>query len=205
MPPCGQGHDKQEDALTRLILLACGLLLALVLAGCATLSEQECQAGDWRSIGRADGANGRPLSYLGRHNDACADYGVAVNRELYEAGREEGLRSYCRLGRAECEGREGSPNHHVCAGRMGVSFDRVYDAARQVHEAEQDVDVARARLDGLIDRIDDPDLTDEQRSRLRREILSLRLDMDLLRLDVRRAERDLRDVVRQEERRLAQS
>lgn len=191
--------------MIRWILSGCGLLLVVALAGCATLSEAECQAGDWRSIGRADGANGRPLSYVGRHADACSDYGIAVNRDLYEAGREEGLQSYCRLDKAEAEGRRGRTNHHVCSGRMGASFDRVYDAARQVREAEQDVAVAESRLDGLLDRIDDPGLTDDERGRLRREILDLRLRIDFLRLDVRRAERNLRDVVRREELRLARN
>jgi hypothetical protein len=47
-----------------------------IIQGCATLSESECEAADWRIIGLEDGAAGKPISQIGKHRKACAEYGV---------------------------------------------------------------------------------------------------------------------------------
>ncbi|MFS4436929.1 DUF2799 domain-containing protein [Paracoccaceae bacterium GXU_MW_L88] len=71
------------------------LLSGLALAGCASLSEEQCAAGNWEEIGRRDGANGRTASYLANHSKACADLGIQPDAALWEAGRQQGLQYYC--------------------------------------------------------------------------------------------------------------
>ena len=46
------------------------------VASCATMSESECEEADWEIIGLEDGAQGHPLSHIGQHRKACAEYGV---------------------------------------------------------------------------------------------------------------------------------
>lgn len=188
--------------MKRLVLLAGALAAMSVLAGCATLSREQCEAGDWRSVGISDGSRGLPLSELSEHVSACAEHGISINRELYAAGRDEGLRSYCRIDRAETEGRAGRTNYNSCQGDIGVSFNLVYDAAREVHRLERDIEVAESQVDNLLERITAPSLTEAERLQLKSDITTTQWQLDSLRDKLRFAERDLRDVYSDEERRL---
>ncbi len=86
--------------------------------------------GDWRGIGVADGIHGYAANRLDDHVKACAEHGITPNRELYEAGRAEGLKVYCRLDRAADEGLANKPNYQVCSGELAVSFNLVYYEGR---------------------------------------------------------------------------
>ncbi len=57
--------------------------IMLLVTGCATMDKSECEQADWRIIGLEDGAEGRPVSYIGRHRKACAEYGIKPNLALY--------------------------------------------------------------------------------------------------------------------------
>ena len=46
-------------------------LAALLAAGCATLSEEDCHAGDWYRIGFADGRSGASSERLSKHMRSC--------------------------------------------------------------------------------------------------------------------------------------
>ena len=51
----------------------------LVLSGCAakpSVSEYQCMAGDWQSIGYRDGSQGLARSQVLKHAEACGEYGV---------------------------------------------------------------------------------------------------------------------------------
>ena len=68
------------------------MCLALGIAGCASMSKNECVMVDWRTIGYEDGVAGRAGDQIGRYRKACADHGVAPDLGAYQAGRAEGLR-----------------------------------------------------------------------------------------------------------------
>ncbi|MCD7058768.1 DUF2799 domain-containing protein [Pelagibacterium xiamenense] len=179
------------------------LIAGAVLASCATLSEAECQTGDWRSIGIADGANGRPASYVDKHISACSEYGITLDRQSYEAGRQWGLTHYCRLDRAEEAGRDGDTYYGVCEGELGVSFQRVYAAAREVYDLEAQYNSAESELDSLIDQIAQEGLTDGERQALRLRAMLLQSDLRLAQNRISTAERRLADIRRIEEQRLS--
>lgn len=188
--------------MKRLILLAGALAAVSALAGCATLSREQCEAGDWRSLGIGDGSRGLPLSQISEHVSACAEHGISVNRELYAAGRDEGLRSYCRIDRAETEGRAGRTNYNSCQGDTGVSFNLVYTAARDVHRIERNITVAEGQLDSLLERITASGLTEAERLNLKSDISETQWELDSLRDNLRFAERELREVYGEEQSRL---
>ena len=60
------------------------------------MSEQECAATDWRTVGYEDGVAGRSGDNIGQHRKACAKHGVSPDLTLYQAGRNDGLREYCQ-------------------------------------------------------------------------------------------------------------
>ena len=70
------------------------MLVMLVLAGCATLNEDECLHADWVEIGYQDGAKGYP-DQLSHHAKACSKHGVAADADRYRSGHLQGLTDYC--------------------------------------------------------------------------------------------------------------
>lgn len=97
----------------------------LALASCASLSEEECRAGDWYGIGVADGAEGRGPDRIEAHRRACADAGIAPDLEAWQKGRERGLRLYCTPEKAYREGREGQS---IAAGCTRTEMARIMPA-----------------------------------------------------------------------------
>lgn len=119
---------------------------ALALGGCATLNKEQCLSGDWRQIGRADGANGYTVDRLEEHREACAEFGVGPNERAYRQGREEGLLRYCTAANGYAEGRAGSSYRHVCPPQLEAEFLRNFRVGSTVHEFNQKI----ARLDEQI-------------------------------------------------------
>ena len=71
--------------VTPLILLTS----AVILSGCgggATVSENQCIASDWQTLGYRDGVNGIRSSQLLKHQDACVEHGIIPDRAGYMAG-----------------------------------------------------------------------------------------------------------------------
>ena len=66
-----------------------------MLAGCATMSPEECLQANWEEVGYNDGAAGYPVSRSAEHREACAETGVSVDFELYRHGYALGLPYYC--------------------------------------------------------------------------------------------------------------
>lgn len=190
-------------AMWRYAFFIAGLAAIVALSACATLSKAECQTGDWRGIGFADGNRGEPLSRIEDHMEACSEHGIAVDRQLYEAGRKEGLETYCRIDRAESEGRKGRPYHNVCEGETGVSFLAVYDEARDVHAVERDLQLVRSRLDTLIEQITASGLSKADRAGLRLEISTQQDRIRVLEDRIRLEEKELRFTYQREQARLA--
>jgi Protein of unknown function (DUF2799) len=164
------------------------IALPLVLLGCATLSEDQCRAGDWREIGFSDGTNGRTADYVAKHAKACADYGIDPDVTAWEAGRQKGLPLYCTPRRAYEEGSKGRELSPVCpaavAGdlrddnRRGLIWHRI---GQDIAEASREIDRINAELASLPG--DDPSRAAliSERSALRLEILTLRAERGLYR------------------------
>ncbi len=87
------------------------------LSGCASISKNECEAGNWGDMGYRDGANGEPRGVLADYANICAGHGLGVDRDAYPAAYESGLSEFCALGRALAQGRRGSGMPNVCARR----------------------------------------------------------------------------------------
>ena len=99
----------------RTALFCIGLIAASTLLGsCATMSEEECLAGDWGGRGFADGAAGYAQSRLGEHAEACTKHGITPDDSAYRAGWAQGVLRYCTLPNGFVQGREGSAYNGVC-------------------------------------------------------------------------------------------
>src|ERR1044072_392152 len=80
----------------RLSFTAALLAATATLSGCNSMSAQECQATDWRTVGYEDGVNGYTGDRIGRYRNACSEHGITPNLAEYQAGRDQGLREFCK-------------------------------------------------------------------------------------------------------------
>ncbi len=171
-----------------LIIGAVGLAALAALSGCATMSEDQCLAGDWGQQGYTDGYAGYSESRLEDHAKACAKYGVVPNSAAYFSAREDGLRQYCVPERAFSEAARGNSYAGVCRGPVEGAFLAAWGDGETLYHAEQAVTEARSRVDSLgaratelDEKIDyfqgqarDTNLTDEAREQARNRVQELR-------------------------------
>lgn len=161
------------------------LLLApfALLAACASLSEDECRAGNWYEIGRSDGADGRTSAFIAQHAKACRDFGIAPVQSEWERGRQAGLPLYCTPSRAFAEGRRGKHLNPVCptadlatltrANERGLRLNRI---EQDIREAENDIRAINAELASLPPGDPGRAALVSERSFLRLDLLSLRAE-----------------------------
>lgn len=177
-----------------------------VLAGCTTMTKDQCLAGAWGEKGYQDGLSGYRTSRLDDHAQACAKYAVEANPSAYLSAREDGLRTYCTWENGFRQGRQGNSYGGVCSPAEEASFLPAYQDGRQIYVVEQAVSSAESALNSAISRIDDREdkleakqrelrqegLTDEERQRIRERIREVRGEIQDARRDARRAEEERR-------------
>lgn len=115
------------------------LLLPLALAGCgggATVSQNQCIAGDWQTLGYRDGANGRRSTALLAHQDACGEHGIVPDRQSYMLGWEQGAREYCQVDNAFLVGEQGHHYNNICPEDLRADFVNAYSNGRTLYLAE---------------------------------------------------------------------
>ena len=189
----------------RLLLGLSGLLLILLVAGCATLSREECLRGDWYQIGVSDGQAGHAFERIDQHRRACQGT-ATVDEASYRAGRDAGLVSYC----TPLSGYHVASNEHgyanVCPAETAPQFLQGYALGQQVADAQRRVRSAENRIRDIDREIAEQErerdeaeriLVDsgDQNARLeaRLELQSIRYDIDRLELARRAVEDDLLD------------
>lgn len=198
----------------RTVWLSIGLIAAsTVLGSCATMSEEECVAGNWSGRGFSDGAAGYAQSRLGEHAEACSKHGIAPDDNAYRAGWAQGVLRYCTLPNGFSQGRSGATYNNVCPAHLEADFLPAYRDGQIVYAAEQAVSSARSSVDGLGGRLAELDdkivakqremraegLTDEQRDQIRNRIQEIRREHADTERDWRRAQREL-DIAEREAR-----
>ncbi|OGN42276.1 MAG: hypothetical protein A2623_01060 [Caulobacterales bacterium RIFCSPHIGHO2_01_FULL_70_19] len=190
------------------------VLSALLLAGavvalgsCATMSEEQCLAGDWAGQGFNDGAAGYAMSRLGEHAEACGKHGVVPDDAAYRSGWSEGVLRYCTIENGFRVGAEGGGYAGVCPAGVERDFLIAYEDGRAIHLAEQAVSEARSRVDSNGYRLEELDdkieakqrelraegLTEEERDTIRNRIRELRREREDTEREWRRAQRELDD------------
>jgi len=122
------------------------VLLASLLAGCASLNKDQCITADWHTIGYEDGANGLADTRIGSHREACAKHGVTPNLQQYRDGHSEGLKSFCKPRNGFNRARSGYQYKGICPASLEPDFLAGYEAGQQIYQAESDIN----DLEGLL-------------------------------------------------------
>lgn len=115
------------------------MALLASLGACATLSEQQCLAGDWHGIGYHDGINGQLETYISRHFNACEDSGVVPDTAAWLAGRLQGLPLYCTPANAYDIGRRGQNLRPVCSSTQQNAMFQSWDWGQEYHIISEEI------------------------------------------------------------------
>lgn len=169
------------------LILTC---LAL-LAGCSTLSEQECRSADWHRIGIKDGQQGEPASLLEEHKDSCKSYGIRPDENRYLAGRNTGLTEYCQPGNAFRTGLNGEEYKGVCPPESDMQFRRYNAAALEVYHSKRKLGEVENKLSREERELEKKDITEKEKLHVLEEIRNLDRKRDRLRSDLHYQEREL--------------
>lgn len=159
------------------------VLVALVIGGCASMSEDECRVADWFEVGLRDGRDGQPDGRLARHAESCARAGVAPDGEAWRLGRQEGLLGYCTAESGWRNGRSGRTYQDVCEISLEPDFLYGYEIGHELHQLVQRIQILDSRIVSLDEQLGEEDLDEERRRELRQELS--------------RVQREIRDLERQ--------
>lgn len=180
------------------IILVAGA--AAALAGCATMSPEECAVADWRALGAVDGERGETLATFENRQQTCAKNGIVADFDAYKLGRADGLVSFCRPERAFQFGLDGGAYRGVCPAETDTAFRMNWERGYAVYQAKSAFESARSSLESLYSRRDsvekkmrdneiastEPNITPE----LRKYRLS---EVDRFRRERNEIEREIRD------------
>lgn len=170
------------------------VLIMVMLTGCASLSREQCQRGDWYGIGLADGQAGEPAQRMDRHVRACSEYGIRVDDQQYRAGHDRGLVEYCTIDNAFESGLQGRRYQRVCPPAIDALFERCNGAAYEVYRIRRELNDLENRIDDVELRLLSRDPTDSYRNDLRRYRRELEWRYERLRSELYFSERSLNDL-----------
>lgn len=156
------------------------LPVALLMAGCASMSESECRRADWYEAGRRDGNAGQPESRLADHRKACEKAGIWPDGERWLTGWRETVRNYCRPTVAWQAGSTNQTYLGACRDINEGEFLRWYQAGQDVYRTRQQRATNQQRIEALEAQLKKADKEDE-RKLLRERIRDLDTEQARLR------------------------
>ena len=165
---------------------------AAVLAGCASMSRQECLQADWYAVGERDAGRGYPMNRMADHAEACAEFGVRPSAREYEAGYKAGIPLYCNDAVGWSEGRAGGRYQGICPPDLERGFLRGYRLGREIHQLGQRLENLDRRMDYVAEELADPGLSKERRRELRQTYRDLRREVRYLERSLADARADAR-------------
>jgi len=109
----------------------------LYLAGCASVSKEDCLLTDWFEMGRMDGMQGKPRTVFQNRAKPCLEHGINADRQAYYQGHDEGLKYYCTEQKGFELGRQGLAYKPVCPLQLEKDFKTGYQNGMQIYCSEE--------------------------------------------------------------------
>lgn len=113
--------------------------ICVLLSGCATLSESQCVASDWETVGYRDGLSGTASSQLLQHQNACVKHGIVPDRDSYLVGWQQGVEQYCQPDNGFAVGQHGGGYSSICPGHLKDAYYAAYQDGRLLFTAQSEI------------------------------------------------------------------
>ncbi|MFC4655005.1 DUF2799 domain-containing protein [Rheinheimera marina] len=184
------------------------LLPVLSLVACSSISQQECQLGDWFAIGKTDAQQGIEASKFRSYQQECAKHGLSSDFQAYQQGHAAGAIEFCQYDNGVLWGQQGKSFNPLCSGALETEFRLGYERGRQwygakvalenlqqvfeqnndtIKELEQRIDSNTDALAATKDVERKQELTSENKS-LRKQLGQLQRSQGQLQRDLQQAE-----------------
>lgn len=111
-------------------IIAILAMLAMV-AGCASVSKEDCLLTDWYEVGRLDGRQGKARTAFQGRAKACLEHGITADRQAYYKGHDRGMQYYCTEQKGFELGQQGLAYRSVCPLQLEANFRAGYDKGLQ--------------------------------------------------------------------------
>ena len=111
--------------------------IMIMVAGCASVSKEDCLLTDWYEIGRMDGRQGKPRTAFQGRAKACLEHGISADRQAYYNGHDQGLIYYCTGQKGAELGQQGLSYNPVCPLQLEPNFRAGYNKGLQSFCTEQ--------------------------------------------------------------------
>src|SRR5690606_28195659 len=134
-------HPRWSPFMSPKILL---LTLPFLLAGCSSLSEEECRAMSWYNLGYQDGEQGKTRQATRDHVSTCGESGLKVDEAEWKRGYAKGLELYCIPELAYSKAKSGHEYLGVCPN--DASFLTQYDRGRKEYLLEKQLSEIKSDL-----------------------------------------------------------
>lgn len=148
------------------------LALCAALAGCETMSEDQCRKADWAERGRADGRSGEPENHLDAHRKACAKAGVTPDDRRWRQGWVEGVKTYCVPASAWRAGLANRSYHGACRDFDEAVFLRWHRLGLDAYKTKSERDSKQREIEKLEEQLKKAEKDDERKA-LREKIRQL--------------------------------
>ncbi len=144
------GKDRRHPPTAMSLPARLPLPVLALLAGCATLSEQQCHSVDWWQLGQSDALAGAGPDHVFRHREACQRHGVVPDQHQWLQGHAQGLPAFCTGSQGYRHGSRNGDYHGQCPPDLEPAFLAGLHLGQELHEtdqriAEQDREIERLR------------------------------------------------------------
>ena len=153
------------------------LLLAVLvlLAGCESMSKEECKVADWQRVGFKDGASGESERRLAAYTEDCGEIGIQPDAKAYRRGWDSGIQRFCTAANGWREGVQGHVGKNgVCQAQPGFEiFTRYMEAGLQVYRTSEQMRRNDDEINRLQKKLEAGGTTDDEKKRIRESMRDL--------------------------------
>ena len=106
-----------------------GWILTALLIGCVTTADIKrnyCKGIDTYKQGQIDVSRGKTENFFNKEAKKCAEYGVQLNQEQYEKGRQKELKNFCSYEKGYEFGLNGKKYLNICPKKLAADFFKGY-------------------------------------------------------------------------------
>lgn len=169
------------------------LVLGGGLAGCASMTPEQCRVADWYQVGLADGTRGEDATArLSAYVKDCGKAGVQPALALYRQGWQQGQYAFCTPASGWREGVAGRTyKADVCdtLPAQAGAFRQALQAGYEVYQTRERLAYNHDSILRLERRLLDRHTPDEERSRARMRLHFIDMEQSLLRRQLSEQER----------------